>query len=270
MHNFIVCVDDFGATSGINIAVERLYYEGTITHVALMANGEKFSEAIKILQKCSNLKCGLHFVLTDEKPCIAHSSLVNPDTGCFYSRKDLLLKLLFLKITFKDINKELIAQADKITSTGIPIHFINGHQHSHVLPFVSYIICKYCKVNNLYVRNTFEIFKFSLSFKWLIKKLFGLILALHHKFFIYITSVKTNDIFVSNFKYIHPTFSSKESISLLKRSRDDSFITEFMVHPSLPDPSNIKFWYVNKNDVNDRVKEFNSLSSEEFKLFLVN
>ena len=139
-----------------------------------------------------------------------------------------------------------------------------------VLPFVSYITCKYCKVNNLYVRNTFEVFKFSPSVKWLLKKLLGLILALHHKFFIYVTSVKTNDIFVSNFKYIHPTFSSKETISLLKRSRRDELITEFMVHPSLPDASNIKYWYVNKNDHYDRVKEFNSLSSEEFKLFVKN
>ena len=141
MYKFYVCVDDFGATSGINVAVERLYYKGTITHVALMANGDKFSEAVDILKKCSHLKCGLHFVLTDEKPCISHSSLVNPDTGCFYSRKGLLLRLLLLRIKLMDIKKELIAQADKITSTGTPIYFINGHQHSHgvTVCFVYYL-----------------------------------------------------------------------------------------------------------------------------------
>ena len=263
-----LCVDDFGATKGVNNAVEKLCSSGILDRAALMVNGCEFKSAVKVAQKNSGLSVGLHLVLTDLEP--VGSSFKKAGMTTLPSRRNLLFGLLSGKLTKQMLMEEATAQMDRIHNSGIKVDFINGHQHVHVLPIVNEVIINIAIENRCSIRNLSSGIYTSLFplknyakriatnfFQKKVTLLSGKNKDLFH-----------NDVLVSNFQLSKASFSLEAHLSILEiasRRFSREVRIEYMLHPAAELKGLAKYWYVNKLDVEQRLEEFKSVMSSQFK-----
>lgn len=139
MRQLIITADDFGGSAGINRAVEDCFRGGCLTAAALMVNGAAAGDAARRARQLTGLELGVHMVLTEEAPVSAPSevpSLVGRD-GRFFLRGELIRRLLLGRIKGEEVLREWEAQIAKFHELGLPLSFLNSHQHVHVLPVLA-------------------------------------------------------------------------------------------------------------------------------------
>lgn len=158
----IINADDYGCDKHRCEVILDAMEKGLITDTTLIANGQAFEYATKIVQKndCMKNRVGIHFNLTCGYP------LTNPIKKC----NKLVQRGVFTKYLInprnyifplskqeKDaINIELLAQAEKIISAGINITHADSHQHVHNNFQVMPIVKKVCKEKGI---NKIRLFK---------------------------------------------------------------------------------------------------------------
>ena len=157
----IINADDFGLTSGVNRAIAELHHAGALTSATLMATGAAFDDAIAIAHANPSLGVGCHIVLTDGTPVSPPESiptLLGPDSKAFRpSLLDFMQALLRGSIREDEIEREALAQIEKLQRAGISITHLDTHKHTHLFPAVSRPLLRLaqrCSIRA--VRNPFE------------------------------------------------------------------------------------------------------------------
>jgi chitin disaccharide deacetylase len=137
----IINADDFGLTHGVNRAIAELHEAKALTSTTLMATGAAFDDAVRIALAHPTLGIGCHVVLTDGIPASPPQNiptLLGPDGRSFRpSLLDFIQALLRGKISQDDIEREALAQIQKLQSAGINITHLDTHKHTHLFPAVT-------------------------------------------------------------------------------------------------------------------------------------
>jgi chitin disaccharide deacetylase len=136
----IINADDFGLTPGVNRAIAELHQAKVLTSTTLMATGPAFDDAVRIARANPTLGVGCHIVLTDGAPVLPPQSiptLLGPDGKTFRpSFVDFIQALLRGKIREDEIEREALAQIQKLQHAGINITHLDSHKHTHLFPAV--------------------------------------------------------------------------------------------------------------------------------------
>lgn len=133
----LVNADDFGRHVLINQAVAQCVEQGCLRSATLMPGGKAFDDAVHTAQTHPDLGVGIHFTLVNGYPVLPPEeipSLVTAD-GVFYDDYIHFVKrFLSGKVRMEEVRRELAAQAEKVTRTGLALTHVDSHQHMHVLP----------------------------------------------------------------------------------------------------------------------------------------
>lgn len=137
----ILNADDFGLTRGINRAIGELYAAGALTSATLMANGPAFDDAVAVARANPGLGVGCHIVLTDGTPLSPPESvpsLLGDDGKNFRpNATDFFVAVLRGKLNEDEIEREALAQIQRLQHAGIGVTHVDTHKHTHVLPQVA-------------------------------------------------------------------------------------------------------------------------------------
>jgi predicted glycoside hydrolase/deacetylase ChbG (UPF0249 family) len=157
----IINADDFGLTTGVNRAIAELHQAKAVTSATLMATGAAFEDAVAIAHDHPTLGVGCHIVLTDGIPASPPESipsLLGPDGKNFRpSLLDFVQALLRGNIREEDIEREAMAQMQKIRQAGIPITHFDTHKHTHLFPAVARPLLRVAERTGIgAIRNPFE------------------------------------------------------------------------------------------------------------------
>lgn len=161
----IINADDFGLTRGVNRAIAELHDAGAVTSATLMANGPAFDDAVALALARPSLGIGCHIVLVDGTPvCDPASipSLLGPkdDQGRRTFRTslaDFALGVLRGSIRQDEIEREALAQFQKLQRAGLKLTHVDTHKHTHLLSRVTRPIIRALEQSGLRaIRNPFE------------------------------------------------------------------------------------------------------------------
>ncbi len=157
----ILNADDFGLTCGINRAIGELASAGALTSATLMAAGPAFDDAVTVAHAHSQLGVGCHIVLVDGTPVSPPESiptLLGPDGRAFRNSLRAFATALFLRrIRVDEVEREAIAQIQKLQSAGIAVTHIDTHKHTHIFPIIARPLLRAAERCGVHaVRNPFE------------------------------------------------------------------------------------------------------------------
>ena len=157
----ILNADDFGLTPGINRAIAELHHAGALTSATLMATGPAFDDAVAIALAHPTLGVGCHIVLTDGIPvshpetsprCSAPTAKPSAPRSSTSSRP-----LLRGNIREDDIEREALAQIQKLQRAGIDVTHLDTHKHTHLFPAVARPLLHLAERTSIgAIRNPFE------------------------------------------------------------------------------------------------------------------
>ncbi len=157
----IINADDFGLTRGVNRAIAELHDAGAVSSATLMASGAAFDDAVAIALARPSLGIGCHIVLVDGIPVSDPASiptLLGPDRRSFRtSLADFALSVLRGAITQDDIQREALAQIQKLQRAGLKLTHADTHKHTHLLSRVTRPIIRALQQSGVRcIRNPFE------------------------------------------------------------------------------------------------------------------
>ena len=160
MRKLIINADDFGLTTGVNSAISECAKRGVLRSATIMANGPAFDDAVRTGKDTADLGIGIHFVLTGLKPLSSPETIpeLAGRTGILPSSPWELLKTVFTKKGVREeIQKELLAQTEKVFDSGItPTHF-DTHKHVHIIPAVLDVLLEIANRFSVnWIRNPFD------------------------------------------------------------------------------------------------------------------
>jgi len=157
----IINADDFGLTPGVNRAISELHQSNALTSATLMATGLAFEDAVSIARSHPTLGVGCHIVLTDGTPVSSPETiptLIGADGKNFRpSLFDFVQALLRGVIHSEDIERESLAQIQRLQRAGISVTHIDTHKHTHLFPAVSRPLLNVLERTGIQaIRNPFE------------------------------------------------------------------------------------------------------------------
>jgi chitin disaccharide deacetylase len=164
MRRLIINADDFGMTSGVNLAVAEAHRAGVVTSATVMANERAVDEAIAIATQDPSLEVGCHVVLVDGAPVSADThimSLIGSRNGNGVRFRpgiaQLALSAAAGKVREDEVRYEVSAQIEKLQLLGLKLSHLDCHMHSHIVPVVARAVLKAAQKHDIgAVRNPFE------------------------------------------------------------------------------------------------------------------
>ena len=135
VRRLIVNADDFGLTTSVSEGVIDAFRNKQVSSTTLLVNMTGTEEAVGLAEQNPSLGVGLHFNLTEGQPLTSAKSLID-ENGHFWSRGQLLRKILTRAVSPADITSEFIAQLDRAEDLGITPTHIDSHEHVHMAPAV--------------------------------------------------------------------------------------------------------------------------------------
>jgi chitin disaccharide deacetylase len=135
----IVSADDYGTSPEVNRAIIRAHQEGVLTSCSLMVNGAAFTEAVKLAQSFPQLAVGLHLTTVAGKPTLPAEqipALVEKDGNFSRHATSAGLNYFFSRPARQQLHREIAAQFEKFSGTGLPFAHVDGHLHHHVHPVI--------------------------------------------------------------------------------------------------------------------------------------
>jgi chitin disaccharide deacetylase len=147
----ILCADDFGLHHGVSCGILELLTRGRIDATSVLVTHDAWRPYIPALHDCCQIwgaEVGLHLNLTEGRPLTALTSLVTGTT--FPGLKQLLFQCFWGSVLIEELEAEIEAQLDAFCEAfGHLPHFIDGHQHVHVLPRVRAALFRVLKRHQL-------------------------------------------------------------------------------------------------------------------------
>jgi hopanoid biosynthesis associated protein HpnK len=159
--SLIINADDFGLTSGVNRAIIELHRANVLTSATLMAAGPAFDDAVTLARSSPTLGVGCHIVLTDGTPVSPPESiptLLGADGRSFRtSLLDFVRALLRGRIREDEIEREALAQIQRLQTTGLIVTHADTHKHTHLFPGVARPLLRALERSSVTaIRNPFE------------------------------------------------------------------------------------------------------------------
>ena len=132
----VLCADDFGLADGVSRGIVELAEMGRLSATGAMTNLPGWRRAAPELRPLKGrIGIGLHLNLTAGMPLGSMPGLAS--SGGFPPLKELLPNALRRGLDGHEIAQEISRQLNAFEEAhGEPPHFIDGHQHVHVLPVV--------------------------------------------------------------------------------------------------------------------------------------
>jgi predicted glycoside hydrolase/deacetylase ChbG (UPF0249 family) len=157
----IINADDFGLTPGVNRAIAELHDAGAVTSATLMATGAAFDDAVTLALQRPALGIGCHIVLVDGTPVSDPASiptLLGPDRRTFRnSLGGFALGVLRGAIRQDEIEREALAQIQKLQRAGLKLTHVDTHKHTHLLSRVTRPIIRAIEQSGIRaIRDPFE------------------------------------------------------------------------------------------------------------------
>ena len=139
----IVAADDFGLSAGVNAGIIRAHRDGILTDASLMVNGQAFAEAVELARAHPTLSVGLHLMLVQGRCAAPPASiplLAGPD-GMFGNAPIWSgMRFFFTPGLRAQLRREITAQLDRFTATGLTLSHLDGHLTIHMHPTVLDIV----------------------------------------------------------------------------------------------------------------------------------
>lgn len=262
----IINADDLGLSRSVNEAIFKTYKAGNLTSATMMVNMPGSYNAMELIKEGAGPEIGLHFNLTEGRPTSTARSLIGED-GAFFSRKELIQKVVFNKVDPMEIREELLAQMEILDNNGIQFYHVDSHQHILMIPQIFKAVQPILEQTGKCIRvvrptDLYKKLRFNRPMKYL-----------RSKFNIWSADRikkgyrnRTNDFLVSIHDLQDPRNFSKDSYrSLIKTAPKDS-ILELMVHPYILNDEVINLY---SNSIEAKMpflrkceQEFNILSGE--------
>jgi predicted glycoside hydrolase/deacetylase ChbG (UPF0249 family) len=129
----VVNADDYGYFPGVSEGILACARQGRITATGVMANRPWFEDDIVRLRDETDIDAGVHLVLTCGEPLTAALAARLPG-GRFPSKESLIAAILRQQIPLELLRAEWCAQIERCLGAGLTLHFLNSHEHVHMLP----------------------------------------------------------------------------------------------------------------------------------------
>jgi len=266
MKILIINADDMGVSQAVNNAVISLYKASAITGTSVIAVGDAFPEACRLLRDNGIKEAGVHITLTGKfKPV----TFENPEIKGLLSKQGYFPRDYFFlsskcslgKIKKQALRAEMYAQIEKVKREGLTVTHLDGHEHVHMMPWVLDIALELCVEFSIpYIRIPVEsplVFRISFKVKDLIRYGALKLFSIKAKRKVPKVAVCSNSAFLGHF---HSGRLNRKILLSLADTITDG-ITELAVHPSENSPLFFKSfpWYRNGT------VEVEALKSEEWK-----
>jgi hopanoid biosynthesis associated protein HpnK len=138
----VVSADDFGVATEVNQAVVRAHLGGILTNASLMVTGEAASEAVRLARELPALGTGLHLVLAQGRAAAPRERIPRLVDAAGRFRDAPVwsgVRYAWLAIGRRgadELRREIEAQLDAFTRTGLRLSHVDGHLHMHLHPMV--------------------------------------------------------------------------------------------------------------------------------------
>lgn len=136
LRRLIINADDFGISRSVNDGILEAARAGGITSTSLMVNLPDSADAVSRVRQCPGISVGLHLNLTVGNAVSGESSLTHCRSGEFYPLSRLLAAASLGMIDESDIERECLAQIDRMTRAGFPPTHLDSHRHVHTHPAI--------------------------------------------------------------------------------------------------------------------------------------
>jgi len=139
----IINADDFGLSHEVNSAVIRAHTHGVLTTASLMVNEDGFGEAVELARQHPRLGVGLHLSLVCGRSALRQSEIPNlVDAQQRFPNGPVSagMKFFFDPRCRHQLEREVAAQFEKFSATGLALDHVNGHLHFHLHPAVFGIV----------------------------------------------------------------------------------------------------------------------------------
>jgi hypothetical protein len=140
----VFAADDLGRTESVNSAVMDAFDHGILTSASLMAGGEGFRDAVKLLRQRHGLAVGLHITLCDGMSVLSNADI--PDLTCPLGHLSESAAATWIKLYRKSVldqaEKEIEAQFNRLEGEGINPDYVDGHHHIHMHPGLFSSVCR--------------------------------------------------------------------------------------------------------------------------------
>ena len=144
----VVNADDLGLTVGVNNGIFDAHDRGILTSASLMATAPAAANAIGRVRSRPALGIGAHLTLVDGAPMLPPDcvpTLVNDDGRFQHSWKPFIVACLMGRVSMAEVERELTAQIECLTSQGIRLTHLDSHKHVHLYPPVFEIAARLAK-----------------------------------------------------------------------------------------------------------------------------
>ena len=132
-HKFIITADDYGMCTIVDKAIEDCAKAGLLSSTNVIVNQGDFTSAQYLKKDYPHISVGLHWNVTDGFPLNDEaevSSLINPETGEFWSVYDFISRFRSGRISKDELRKELISQYYAFNSVCGEPDYWNVHMNS--------------------------------------------------------------------------------------------------------------------------------------------
>ncbi|SHE85933.1 hypothetical protein SAMN02745206_00926 [Desulfacinum infernum DSM 9756] len=131
----IINADDYGYFDCVSRGIIYAATQGMVTATGVMATSPRLSQQWAWLRESADVDIGIHLNLTWGSPLtLDMKKKLLCRNGRFPGKRHIVQSLLIGRIKKEEIEKEWRAQIEKCLLLGMPLRFINSHEHIHMFP----------------------------------------------------------------------------------------------------------------------------------------
>lgn len=131
----IVNADDFGYFDGVSRGIVDAAKRGIVTATGILATTGDLEKHVRLLEEVPELDTGVHLNLTHgEAVSDSMRARLGRWNGRFPAKAALLAAFVRRSIDLQAVASEWRAQIERCLRLGLPVHFLNSHEHVHMLP----------------------------------------------------------------------------------------------------------------------------------------
>jgi len=144
----IINGDDFGYSEAVNRAIVLAHREGVLTSCSLMVNERAAPHAVELARSNPSLAVGLHLALVQGRAALPHAEIphiTDPNGNFTTSPFRAGVHYYFSPAARRELRREMRAQFERFTSTGLRFSHVDGHAHLHQHPVIFDELIKLCE-----------------------------------------------------------------------------------------------------------------------------